>query len=240
VRRAIPLVALWAAACAAAAPAQPDLDRVEDLVVEGTNRFRASESLPVLRTNPDLEKAARDFARYMARTGKFDHEAGGTTPASRAKAAGYDLCFIAENIARHYSGAGFSTPELAGHLVEGWKQSPGHRKNMLAPAAMETGVAIAHRRHDGDEDYYSVQLFGRPQSASVRFEVRNTGESTVKYRVGERDYSLAPRYWRTHTLCEPSALRFDKPRAASFEPARGDCYVVSRGEQIKRARGGCA
>jgi uncharacterized protein YkwD len=122
----------------------------------------------VLRTNPELEKAARDFALYMARTGEFDHDAGGTTPASRVKAAGYDYCRVAENIARHYSSRGFTTPGLAGELVEGWKNSPGHRKNMLQPDVTETGVAIAHRRHDGVDDFYSVQLFGRPRISRGR------------------------------------------------------------------------
>ena len=154
---------LLATGCAAAAPVRPNLQQVEDLVVEGTNRFRESQSRTVLRTNPELQKAARDFAEYMARTGEFEHTAGGTTPGSRVKAAGYEYCQVGENIARHYSTAGFTTPDLARHLVEGWKSSPGHRKNMLEPNVIETGVAIAHRRHGGVEDYYSVQLFGRPQ-----------------------------------------------------------------------------
>ena len=51
----------------------------------------------------------------------------------------------------------------------------------------------------------SVQLFGRPQSASVRFQVRNAGAATARYRVGEREYELRPRHARTHTTCGPSA-----------------------------------
>jgi uncharacterized protein YkwD len=151
-----------AAGCASAAPARPNLPQVEDLVVEGTNHFREAESRMALRASPKLQKAAADFAELMARTGEFEHTAGGTTLVSRVKAAGYEYCRIAENIARHYSTAGFTTRDLARHLVDGWKNSPGHRKNMLQPDVVETGVAIAYRRHEGREYFYSVQLFGRP------------------------------------------------------------------------------
>jgi uncharacterized protein YkwD len=43
--------------------------------------------------------------------------------------------------------------------VEGWKRSPGHRRNLLAREATQTGVAVA-RSDQGY--YYAVQLFGRP------------------------------------------------------------------------------
>jgi uncharacterized protein YkwD len=231
---------VFTAVCATAAPPQPDLAQVEALVVEGTNRFRDSQSRHALHTNAQLEKAARSFAEYLARTRQFDHEAGGTTPASRAKAAGYDYCFVAENIARHRTNMGFATQDLAHRLVEGWKNSPGHRRNMLEPDVIETGVATVHRREDGIDDYYSVQLFGRPRSHSVKFQVRNIGASAARYRLDEKEYDLPPRYSRIHTTCAPAALRFEAPRAASFTTASDQCYVVSRGGDITRAPGGCA
>ena len=158
-------VLLFATACATAAPTakQADLPQVEKIVIEGTNQFRAGESRVVLRTNAELEKAARDLAEYMARTGKFDHEVDGTTPASRVRAAGYQYCRIGENIARFYSTRGFTTSDLGRQLVQGWKDSPGHRHNMLEPDVIETGVAVVHRRHDGIDDFYAVQLFGKPR-----------------------------------------------------------------------------
>jgi uncharacterized protein YkwD len=161
----VPTVLLLAAACAgvAAPRKQADLPRVEQIVIEGTNQFRAGESRVVLRNSKELENAARAFAEYMARTGKFDHEVDGTTPASRVKAAGYQFCRIGENIARHYSTQGFDTPDLGRRLVESWKESPGHRHNMLEPDVIETGVAVVHKRHDGIDDFYAVQLFGKPR-----------------------------------------------------------------------------
>jgi uncharacterized protein YkwD len=164
--RILPMGALLAAAACATTAAphkEADLPQVEKIIVEGTNQFRAGESRVELRTNPELEKAARDFAEYMARTGKFDHVVDGTTPSSRVKAAGYQFCRIGENLARHYSTHGFTTPDLGRRMVEGWKESAGHRRNMLEPDVIETGVAVVHKRHDGIDDFYAVQLFGKPR-----------------------------------------------------------------------------
>ena len=158
------LFALLTACATTAAPRkEADVRTVEKIIIEGTNQFRAGESRVVLRTNAELEKAAREFAEYMARTGKFDHVVDGSTPATRVKAAGYTYCRIGENLARHYSTHGFTTPDLGRRMVEGWKESPGHRRNMLEPDVIETGVAVVHKRHDGIDDFYAVQLFGKPR-----------------------------------------------------------------------------
>lgn len=213
---------------AGAAPKQPDLQRVESLVIEGTNDFRREHGLPHLRQNRELEESAREFAAFMARRGDLSHEADGSTPAARASRHGYDHCVIAENIARQYSSAGFATTELARGLVEGWKNSPGHRKNMLDADVVETGVAIAHRTFKGMPDYYAVQLFGRPGSARVEFEVRNNTAGAVRYRLGDRAFTLAPRYARTHAECAPRRLDFEGAPAAHFTAGKGDKFVVTQ------------
>ena len=62
------LSALLVAACGttAAPRKQADVQQVEKIIIEGTNQFRAGESRVVLRTNAELEKAAREFAEYMS------------------------------------------------------------------------------------------------------------------------------------------------------------------------------
>lgn len=37
-------------------------------------------------------------------------------------------CIVSENIAHQYNSLGFTTEELAEQFVQGWKNSPGHRK----------------------------------------------------------------------------------------------------------------
>lgn len=213
--------------------AKPDLSLVEALVIEGTNDFRRKEHRPQLERDDRLEKAARDFAAFMARTGEFSHEAGGSTPSERARGHSYDFCLISENIAYQYSSAGFQTSDLARKLIEGWKSSPGHRKNMLEPDAIHTAVAVAHSAGKGLQRYYAVQMFGRHKSASVEFEVANTTRGPVSYRVGDRAFTLQPRAIRTHGECAPETLRFILPGAANpkgtdFTTRKGDKFTVTQ------------
>ena len=148
--------------CAAAAHAA-DIPAVERAVIEGTNRFRHEEGLASVRPDSTLDRTAREFADYLARTDRFDHEADGRTPALRARAHGYDYCLVAENIAYQFDSRGFTTSALARGLVQGWKDSPGHRRNMLDKRVVDTGVAVARSAHSGR--FYAVQMFGRRRAA---------------------------------------------------------------------------
>ena len=146
----------------AAAPAfgdGPDLARVESLIVERTNQFRSTQGLRQVHVNGTLARTARLFARYMAETDRYGHEADGKKPSERAERQGYVFCRVAENISYQYSSEDFATAELAGRYVEGWKNSPGHRRNMLDKVVSDTGVAVARSPKTGR--YYAVQLFGR-------------------------------------------------------------------------------
>jgi uncharacterized protein YkwD len=216
---------------AVAAPLRPDLPAVASLVVSGTNDFRRGESRDAVEVDSHLEAAAQAFASFIASSGKFDHDADGATPADRARRHGYDYCLVAENLAYQFNSAGFSTADLARRLVEGWKKSPGHRKNLLERDVVHTAVAVAASPREGH--YYAVQMFGRPRSASVAFEVRNASNVEVRYRIGERPYTLPPNVVRTHTECIPEALRFELPgesptHGARFTPRKGARFVVKR------------
>ena len=129
-------------------------------MVDRTNDFRRQQGLEPVRRDEVLGRSARYFANFMAKTDKYDHTADGNEPAARAKVRGYDYCLVSENISYQYSSADFATAELARRYVEGWKDSPGHRKNMLEPAALHTAIAVAKSPESGR--YYAVQLFGRP------------------------------------------------------------------------------
>lgn len=147
---------------AAALPAfgdGPDLPQVEKLIVERTNQFRAGEGLRKVEVDGKLARAARAFAQYMADTDRYGHEADGKKLSDRARRQGYAYCRISENISYQYSSEDFETRELAGRYVDGWKKSPGHRRNMLDRVVTDTAVAVA--RSPGTGRYYAVQLFGR-------------------------------------------------------------------------------
>jgi uncharacterized protein YkwD len=201
--------------------AAADLEQAERQVVEQTNRFRREEGAAAVRPNRQLEQAARGFAQFMARSGQYGHQADGREPVQRTRAAGYDECLVAENIAFQYSSAGFDTQELAEGFFVGWRNSPGHRRNMLDADATETGVAMA-RSPQGR--YYAVQLFGRPAAQRVRFAIANRAAQAVRYELDGQPFDLPPRATRTHEQCGQSLLRVQLPGAQPQElhPGAGE------------------
>ena len=204
---------------------------VAALVVQQTNRFRAQNKLAPLQVDRTLAQAAQRFAEFMASNDLYGHEADGRAPADRARAEGYDYCAVAENISYQFSSRGFATDELAERFMEGWEQSPGHRRNMLLPEVVDIGVGIA--RSDRTRRYYAVQMFGRPKTASARFEIANRSDVAVRYELDQQPYTLPPRVTRTHEGCFSGALKMTWPDGTAspgFQPRAGGRYTVQRDE----------
>lgn len=194
---------------------QLDLDRVERLILKQVNTFRQQHQREPVKLNMDLDDAVEYFAKYMARTGNYGHQADGKQPSERAREHDYEYCIVLENIAWAYRSDGFTAEQLAEQFVSGWENSPGHRKNMLEPDVLHTGIAVAQSPQSGK--YYAVQMFGRPRSAMIRYKISNRSSTVVEYRVGGETFKIRPRYTRTHGACRPSALRL--PIAKGSESA---------------------
>lgn len=186
----------------------PDLPAVELAVIEMTNTFRRENKLGTVRGSAPLFKAARDYAAFLARTDTFSHTADNRQPSDRITAAGYKWCTIGENLALNGSSEGFETRELAREAVEGWINSPPHKENMLTPYFTEIGVGVAVS--PDKSKYISVQLFGRPKSATYTFQISNTSSLPVTYTFGGDKHSVSPSMSIRHTGCIPEALHFVK------------------------------
>jgi hypothetical protein len=136
---------------------------------------------------------------------------------------------MAENLALNLDSRGFKTEELARQAVEGWKNSPGHRRNMLAPSVTDIGIGIA--KAPQEPKYISVQLFGRPQSLAYRIKIENRTDQSVRYQFLEKEHQIAPHYVVTHTACLPGTVRFGGaalPQAnASFTASDGTLYRLT-------------
>jgi uncharacterized protein YkwD len=222
---------------------KPDLARVAKLIIDRTNAFRKEQGRPQVEVDARLARAAQYFADYMAKNDRYGHGADGQRPADRARKHGYDYCIVLENIAYDYNSAGFSTDELGKALVEGWKHSPGHRRNMLDPDVNDTAVAVAHSDKTGY--YYAVQMFGRPHSKAIEFTIANQSDARIEYRIGKQSFPLPPSYVRTHTRCRPAKVVIQllgsepgsKGESRTVQPASGDHFVItgdSRGYQVKK------
>lgn len=104
------------------APPPPD-DLAADLL-ERHNRIRIDRDLPPLSYSPKLTQAAREQVSGMIAMGKIRHKGtDGSKPSDRVERAGYRFVTVGENVA--------SGQETAEEVMEGWMNSPGHKRNIL-------------------------------------------------------------------------------------------------------------
>jgi uncharacterized protein YkwD len=186
----------------------PDIPVVETQIIEMTNAYRGRQNLARLSANPNLAKAARAYAAFLAKSGLFSHTADGREVGERIASAGYAWCQVGENLAMHLDSRGFESRALASKSVEGWINSPPHRANLVAPHMTEIGVGVA-RAPGKDPKFISVQLFARPQSLAYEFQISNTTAERVAYSFGGEAHEIKPRYAVTHSSCSPGEISFD-------------------------------
>lgn len=98
--------------------------------------YRRSKGLPAVEPDPKLLAAAQDQVRRMVAADKVTHDPGGRGFVQRLKASGFNAARSAENVS-----AGYHTLAEA---FSGWRDSPGHNKNMLLPGATRFGIASAY------------------------------------------------------------------------------------------------
>jgi len=187
----------------------PDPPEVVRRIIDRANDFRRSQGRAPLAPEAQLGAAARGFAEYLANTDRFGHDADGRTPSQRAVAAGYAWCMVAENLALEGDSRGFESAELANRLIDGWVRSEGHRRNLLAAEATQTGAAIAHSPRS--DRWYAVQMFGRPASERITFHIVNRSGSTVSWRVGDRRVELPSGTIRTDETCDAAEAEATLP-----------------------------
>jgi len=111
----------------------------QDALIRTFDRFLAQErsrrGLGKVAFSRRLSKIAGDYAHVLDEHGHFDHTGpDGSTPGTRAQAAGYCYRFIAENLALGM----FNDAEA---LFQAWMNSPGHRDNMMHDVPVEYGLA---------------------------------------------------------------------------------------------------
>ncbi|ADP70904.1 SCP-like extracellular [Rhodomicrobium vannielii ATCC 17100] len=116
---------------------QPDvLDPNEALRL--VNDYRASQGLPSLSLEPHATEAAYILAKNMAKTDKMSHVGpGGADVGKRLTLAGYRYRVAAENI-----GAGQAS---VAQIIDGWKHSPPHSRNLLLADAKHMGIAFEYK-----------------------------------------------------------------------------------------------
>jgi len=99
------------------------------------NRYRQSAGLRAVKLDPALTRAAKMHSRDLARWDRISHYGSdGSNPWDRVKRAGFKARLAAENV-------GTGQKDLS-EVFAGWKQSPGHNKNLLLGDATHMGIAL--------------------------------------------------------------------------------------------------
>ena len=121
------LVMPAAAQAPAALPSESFLHQLGELI----NGYRQRHGLAPLDLADDLAQLASEHSASMAARRQLSHEGF----RSRLQSARSRVCV--ENV-----GWNFPTPE---GLLEGWRQSPGHHRNLLDPGVSRMGLAVTTR-----------------------------------------------------------------------------------------------
>jgi uncharacterized protein YkwD len=125
-----------------------------ETLIRLTNEARRLNGLTDLTENDLLDTIAEERGKDMIEKQYFAHVSpSGEGASDVAQRTGYQYKIIAENIAK----GSFLTNQK---LIDGWMQSPGHRKNILSSDVREIGVSILKGTMQGDETWVGVQIFG--------------------------------------------------------------------------------
>lgn len=101
-----------------------------------TNQQRQAAGLPALTVDSSVTAAAAQHSADQAERNSTGHTGSdGSSAGDRVRANGGSFGTWGENVAAGY--------DSAYEVVEGWMNSPGHRRNILNPSFTRIGVAAA-------------------------------------------------------------------------------------------------
>lgn len=101
------------------------------------NKYRKSKGLGSVVIDPQLTNTAKSHSRDLAKHDRISHYGSdGSNPWDRVERSGYKPQLAAENV---------GTGQLSmKEVMQGWKDSPGHNKNLLLPDARDIGIALVY------------------------------------------------------------------------------------------------
>lgn len=124
-----------------------DAEKARDII----NQYRRDKGLKPLKLNTELTAAAKAHSRDLAKWDRISHYGSdGSNPWDRTKRAGYKAKLAAENV-----GTGQVTFE---EVMKGWKESPGHNKNLLLSDAEHMGIALVHDPKTEFKSFWTLVL----------------------------------------------------------------------------------
>ncbi len=115
------------------------------------NDYRASKGMPALTLDARATAAADTLAADMAKHDRMSHYGpDGADVGKRLVAAGYSYSVAAENV-----GVGQATLK---EVIEGWKKSPPHSRNMLLAKVKHIGIACEYNPDSKYKTFWTLVL----------------------------------------------------------------------------------
>ena len=129
---------------------QLDAQMARDII----NAYRKQNGLKALVLSPELTEAAKAHARDLAKWDRISHYGSdGSNPWDRVKRTGYKARLTAENV---------GTGQIDfNEVMKGWKDSPGHNKNLLMSDANHMGVALVQDPKSEFKSFWTL-VIGSP------------------------------------------------------------------------------
>jgi uncharacterized protein YkwD len=126
---------------------QLNVEMARDLI----NQYRKDNGLKPLKINAELTAAAKDHSRDLAKWDRISHYGSdGSNPWDRVKRAGYKARLAAENV-----GTGQASFE---EVMKGWKNSPGHNKNLLLADGEHMGLALVNEPKTEFKSFWTLVI----------------------------------------------------------------------------------
>lgn len=115
------------------------------------NAYRKEKGLKPLKLNPELTEAAKGHSRDLSKWDRISHYGSdGSNPWDRVKRSGYKARLAAENV-------GTGQVDFM-EVMKGWKESPGHNKNLLLADAEHMGIALVQDPKSEFKSFWTLVL----------------------------------------------------------------------------------
>lgn len=151
-------------------------------LIELTNRERQDAGLNSLTANQLLTQAALAKSKTILESQTFKHNINDKKFSSWIRDAGYNYSYAGENLA-----IDFVTSE---GVMEAWKNSYLHKKNILSPYYREVGIAAINGKFQGQDTTVVVQIFGSPAISSVQTLPQNIEDNNLYSNINFLETSL--------------------------------------------------
>jgi len=144
-------------------------------IIALTNQEREAIGLNPLTANQLLIQAAITKGEAIIESQTFKHNINDRKFSSWIRDTGYNYSYVGENLA-----IDFVTSQ---GVVEAWKNSPLHKKNLLSAYYQEIGVAAIDGKFQGQDTTVVVQIFGSPAVGSVQPLTSNSETNLINPNI---------------------------------------------------------